>query len=295
MMKKTLYFRSKALISAIVAIAMLSACSSTKTTRSATETLSNTAVLEYRMPSTSGYSYNFDSSSEQNMEIQGQAIAMSTNSLFGFSTANRKTEGGSIKFDVVIDTAGMNAASMMETFNTDLNLKGKQFTMTVQPTGKVTSYGQAADISFTAGSAGENDLASLFSGVLPTFDKKEASPGDIWAISDTTEMKSRTSQITTITTGTATFIGFVTLNNRRCAQITNTISGTRSGKMNSQGMDLLMKFPFTGTETIWFDSAEGVLVKYESNAKGDGEIEVSGMGMTIPVSMTTSSVLTLIK
>lgn len=295
MMKTTLYFRPKLLISALVAISILSACSSTKTTKSGTAPLSNTAVLEYRMPSASGYSYNLIGSSEQFMEVQGQSIALSSNSLVGFTTANKKTEGGLIKFDVVIDTAGMDATSMMESFKTDLNLKGKQFTMSIQPTGKVVSYGQAADISFSAGSAGETDLASLFSGMLPSFDKKEVTPGDIWAISDTTELKSRTSQITTITTGTATFIGFVTLNNRRCAQISNTIKGTRSGKMNSQGMDLLMTFPFTGTETIWFDSAYGVVVKYESSAKGDGEIEVAGMGMTIPVSMTTTSVLELIK
>jgi len=247
------------------------------------------------MPSNSGYSYNYKSDSEQFMEIQGQSIAMSTKSLFGFRTVNKKMEGGLIKFDVVIDTAGMNANSMMESFNTDLNLKGKQFTMSIKPGGKVVSYGQASEITFAAGSTGDSDLASAFGGVLPSFSKKEVSPGEIWGISDTTETKSRTLQTTTITTGTSTFIGFVALNNRRCAQITNTIKGTRSMKMNSQGMDLVVNIPFTGTETIWFDSSEGVLVKYESNTKGDGQVEISSMGMTIPVSMIATSSLDLKK
>jgi hypothetical protein len=189
----------------------------------------------------------------------------------------------------------MNATSMMESFNTDLNLKGKQFTMSIKPDGKVVSYGQASDITYTAGSSGDSDLTSAFGGLLPSFSKKEANPGDIWAISDTTETKSRTLQTTTITTGTSTFIGFVTLSNRRCAQITNTIKGTRSMKMNSQGMDLVVNIPFTGTETVWFDSADGVLVKYESNTKGDGQVEISSMGMTIPVSMIATSVLDLKK
>jgi len=294
-MKKSVILRPYAMATAAIAIALvMSACSSTKTAKSP-EASANSSSLEYKMATTNGYSYSYESGTEQYMDIQGQAVSVSSTTVVGFHTANLKNENGLLMFDVVIDTAGIKATSMMENIDTDLKLKGKSFVMSVKPTGKVISYGEAANIEFSAGTGGESDLSSMFTGVLPVLTKKDAKPGDIWISIDTTETKSRTNQFTTISTGTYTFLNFVTLNGRNCAQISSMVEGTRKGTIVSQGMDLLMYFPFKGTETIWFDLIEGVVVKYDSSIKGNGEIEVSGMDMVIPVSMTASSTLELKK
>jgi hypothetical protein len=62
-------------------------------------------------------------------------------------------------------------------------------------------------------------------------------------------------------------------------------------KMNSQGMDMLMSLVFKGTEAVWFDATEGVAVKYESSVMGNGDVEVVGMGMSIPLSMNMKTIL----
>lgn len=247
------------------------------------------------MASPSGYSYDLTQSSEQFMDMQGQSVTVSSTSLVGFKTANLKSEKGIIGFDVVIDTAAMSAVSMMESYNTDLNLKGKKFRMSIKPNGKVDSYGDASTIEFSAGSSGSSDVAALFADILPTFAKKDAKPDEIWASTDTSNINSKTSQVVSITKSTNTFVGFVTMDGRKCAQINTIVEGTRNAKMNNQGMDLTMSIPFKGTETIWFDTTEGVLVKYESSVKGDGTIELTSMAMTIPISMTATTLLELKK
>lgn len=273
-------------------ILLVSSCSASKTGKT---DASASANLEYRLTAPSGYKFLHTSNTDQFMDIQGQSVAVSAKTLMGFSTLKATKEGDLVKFDVVIDTAGMSVASNMENSVQDLNLKGKTFVLTLDKQGKPVSYGDAGNIEFGAGTAGTSDLASMFGGLMPIFSRNESKPGDTWSSSDTLTIKSKTGETVTISKGENTFAEFVTVNGRRCAQINSTLTGTRNAKMNSQGMDLIMAFPFTGTESVWFDTDEGVVVKYESSVKGDGVVEIVGMGMTIPVSMTVKTLLELVK
>jgi hypothetical protein len=291
-MKSTKILRNSLPVALLLAVILiLSSCTASKTGKT---TSSDQAKLEYQLKAPTGYKYLHTSSSDQYMDVQGQSIAISAKTLMGFSTLNAKTDDNLVKFDVVIDTAGMTVASSMENLSQDLNLNGKSFVLTLDKSGKPVSYGDAANIEFTTASAGASDLASMFGGLMPIFSRNEAKPGDTWSSADTLTIKSKTGETTTITKGEHLFTEFVTLNGRRCAQINSTVTGNRNAKMNSQGMDLFMSFPFAGTEAIWFDTEEGVIVKYEASVKGDGEVEIAGMGMTIPVSMTTKTLLELV-
>jgi hypothetical protein len=276
----------------LAVVLLLSSCSASKKGKT---DLPATANLEYRLTAPSGYKYIHTTSTDQYMDVQGQAVAVSAKTLMGFSALNPKSEDNLIKFEVVIDTAGMSVASSMESTVQDLNLKGKSFVLTLDKKGKPVSYGEAANIEFSTASAGASDLASMFGGLMPIFSRSVVKPGDTWSSADTLEIKSKTGETITIGKGEHIFTGFVTVNGRRCALINSNISGNRNAKMNSQGMDLIMSFPFTGTESVWFDTEEGVVVKFESSVKGDGIVEIAGMGMTIPVSMTTSSLLEMVK
>ena len=279
--------------SAMLAVVLLfSACSATKSAKTGSSAAAN---LEYRMTSPSGYKYMHTSNTDQYMDVQGQAVAVSAKTLMGFRALNTKTDGNLVKIDVVIDTAGMSVASSMENSVQDLKLNGKSFELIIDQKGKPVSYGDAVNIEFGTASAGTSDLASMFAGLIPVLSRSEAAPGDTWSSSDTIAVKSKTGETITISKGNHILTEYVTINGRRCAQINSTVTGNRNAKMNSQGMDLIMSFPFTGTETVWFDTNEGVVVKYESSVKGDGIVEIAGMGMTIPVSMTTKSLLEIVK
>jgi hypothetical protein len=246
------------------------------------------------MTSPSGYKYIHTSNTDQYMDVQGQAVAVSAKTLMEFRALNAKADGKMIKIEIVIDTAGMSVASSMENSMQDLKLNGKSFELTIDQNGRPVSYGDAVNIEFGTASAGTSDLASLFGGLMPIFSRVEALPGDAWSSADTLAIKSKTGETITISKGNHILTEFVTLNGRRCALINSTVGGNRNAKMNSQGMDLIMSFPFTGTETVWFDTNEGVVVKYESSVKGDGVVEIAGMGMTIPVSMATRTLLEII-
>jgi hypothetical protein len=283
---------SKTLIfTMLIGVVVASACSGTKSASSAS---SGSASLEYRMSAPAGYSYQHTTITDQYMDIQGQSVEVSAKTIMEFKAQNINKIADGVNFDVIIDTAGMSVASMMENSVSDMNLKGKSFKMSIKPNGKPISYGEAANIEFGTASSGMSDLASMFAGIFPLLSKSQAKPGDVWTSTDTLTVKSKTNETVTIGTANYTLVGFETLNGRNCAHITSVMEGTRSSKMNSQGMDLIMSFPYKGTESIWFDATEGVIVKYDVEAKGDGIVEIVGMGMTIPVSMTTKSLLELI-
>ncbi|MDX9929378.1 MAG: hypothetical protein RBS37_05940 [Bacteroidales bacterium] len=284
------FARALAITSPLLIAAIICSCSSSGASRSAS---SKSPLLEYRMASSSGYGYVQKTSTDQYMDIQGQSVSVLTNSLIGFTAKNAIAESGSVSFDIVIDTAGMSVNSMMDDSNTDFRLKGKEFRMSVEPNGKIISLGTASTIRFGDGLTSAGDLAAMFQEMFPVFARKEISPGDVWTSTDTSSVKTQVSDMVTITRGNNTFTGYATIGGRNCMQINSVIEGTRSVKANTQGMDVYMLIPFKGTETIWFDGNEGVLVKYESSVQGEGNVEITGMGMSVPMSIIIKGSLEL--
>lgn len=287
------FYINPAIALVFIAAVFMTACSASKT---ATTAKSGAASLLYKMEAPAGYTYEQSSTTEQYMDVQGQSVAVSSKTLLGFKATNAGTgRDGNLDFDVVLDTGAVVVASMMEDMSTDLNLKGKSFRMVMKSNGENISLGEASNIEISAETAGVSDLGAMFTGMFPKFHRSDIQPGDTWPSVDTLVVKSSTVETTTIGRSNNTFTQFATINGRKCVQIDSEVAGTRVGKMNSQGMDMLMSFPYSGTETIFFDSEEGVVVKYESHVKGSGSVEIVGMGMTIPVDMDSKVTLELKK
>ncbi|MBE0676231.1 MAG: hypothetical protein IH591_16365 [Bacteroidales bacterium] len=287
-MKKLLYSSVILLSSAVVL--SVTGCSSAKSAKS---TSADSPELIYKMSSPDGYSYIHTTTSDQTMDVQGQTVGVSTKTVLGFNTKNSESSSEAVSFDVVLDTAHISVASMMDDVISTPDIKGKSFRMSIKPGGKVISSGDASKITLASEVQGSGDLSTTFGELFPTFSVREATPGQVWNSTDTVKMKTTMVDGVTIVKAVNTHAGYVTLNGRRCSYITSVVEGTRDMKMNSQGMDMLMTLTFKGTESVWFDGVEGIAVKYESSVLGNGDVEVVGMGMSIPLSMNMKTVLEL--
>jgi len=281
-------------MSALTLAVVAASCSTSKTAKSDPK---QPVVLEYRFADGSEYSYAQTGTSEQYMDVQGQSVAVSTGSYMGFTMKNLKAVQQQFEFDVVMDSLSLNVASpMMDNAGSmGSEVKGRSFRMSLSNNGKPLSMGDASKIQVGNPMSGGGDLGATFSEIFPKLPLKEVSPGQTWAMSDTTEVKSSAMESTTISKGDYTFTGYETVSGRKCVLITGTAEGSRYGKMNTQGMDMVMTIPFKGTEKIWFDPSAGIVVKYESVMSGTGQIEVVGMGMTLDLSMSAKANLELLK
>jgi hypothetical protein len=85
--------------------------------------------------------------------------------------------------------------------------------------------------------------------------------------------------------------GFENIDGTECAKISAILSGERVMDVNSQGMDIHIKGPFTGTATFFFSLKDGYFVKQIVNSKMNGEIEMtSPEAVTFPVVMDINAV-----
>lgn len=282
------------MITAAVIALIITGCSAPKTAKTKTP---ESVRLEYVFNGGKAHSYLQTAVTDQYMDVQGQSVSVSTNSYLKFGTGNFDSRPGLFEFDVVIDSLSVSVISpMMDNMGAmGSEANGKSFRMTINSGGKPMSLGNAASIQVGGSVTGGGDIGSTFHEMFPVLPLREVKAGESWTSADTISYKSGTMEMNTITKGNYTFTGFEVLNERTCAVVTGTIEGTRHAKMNTQGMDMLMSVPYKGTETIWFDPAEGIVVKYESSVSGSGQIEVIGMGMNLDVSTTIKGKLELIK
>ena len=75
-----------------------------------------------------------------------------------------------------------------------------------------------------------------------------------------------------------------------CAKISSQHSGMWTMAVQSQGMDIIIKGPFTGTSECLFAVKEGYFVKNTSSTKMAGELELSSQGMSMPIVIEMKSV-----
>jgi hypothetical protein len=97
--------------------------------------------------------------------------------------------------------------------------------------------------------------------------------------------------MTTIDNSINKLEGFETVNGIECAKISSQHSGKISMKIQSQGNDLSIKGPFTGTSEFLFAVKEGYFIKMTSSTKVNGIQEMtSPQAMTFPIVMDVKSV-----
>jgi hypothetical protein len=246
-------------------------------------------TLAYNYPVNKSLSYVQISKVIQNMEVNGQAMQTNVNTVLGITVKALGPGTTDSRVEVRIDSMSQNIDSPAGVTGGSFDaLKGKTFNILVSVSGKITDASEAEKITFDAGTGVQSNVTQIIENFFPVLPAGQIAPGYKWSGTDSINSKTATVTTTGIVTSDNTFEGYEAYKGVNCAKITSVINGTRIMKTQSQGMDIKITGPFSGTTTVFFAPAEGYFLKQEVTSKMNGTIEVSAAeGMTFPLIMDT--------
>ena len=246
--------------------------------------------LEYKYPSGKSFKYVSDSKIVQNMDVNGQSMLVNINIYTGCEVKATGKQDANLKLEITIDSMAQNVESPQGMAGGPIvDVKGKVFNMVISPAGKTVDLTEASKIVYAIEGSGEENLASTFFNYFPSLPAGEVKPGDTWISHDTINSKSPGNTLWMPVESHYKFDGIETINGIDCAKISAELSGSRKMTTQSQGMDIHVAGPYTGTQELIFASKEGYLIKETVKTKMTGNIEIPDQGMSFPVVMDITS------
>jgi hypothetical protein len=248
-------------------------------------------TMTYNYPLNNSVKYRMTTKVVQNMDVNGQPMETNVNSYTGLTLKSLGPSGSNYKIAVTIDTMGQTVDSPNGFSGGPVTgIAGKAFNIIISPDGKVTDNSEAKDLTYAAVSGGTSDAGQITDNFFPVLPAGPVKPGYTWTSSDSSN--SRTSAMTNLgfVKAESTFEGFELYNGINCAKITSALTGTRIMKTQSQGMDIKVTGPYTGTITVYFAPSTGYFIKQIVNTKLTGTIEIATPDvMSFPLIMETTS------
>ena len=248
--------------------------------------------IAYNYPVDKAIKYFGTNVMAQIMDIQGQSMQVDVNSAFGCFVKSAGKQDNNLKIEIKIDTLGQTTNSPMGgSGGTIQDIKGKTFNIMISPEGKMVDISGAEAFVYTLEGSGESNMSQTFSDFFPVLPSKAVATGDTWNSTDSLTTKSAAMTMTTIDNTINKLEGFETVNGIECAKISSQHSGKISMKIQSQGNDLSIKGPYTGTSEFLFAVKEGYFIKMTSATKVNGNLEMtSPQAMTFPIVLDMKSV-----
>ncbi len=286
-MKYLSLFRNHVLVSVIFALIFSSVAFS-----------QNSAVkLVYNFPSDNAVKFRSVSKIIQTMDVMGQVMEVNVAAVVGCSIKSIGMLNKNLNLEVKIDTMYQSVDSPQGSAGGAINdVKGKVFAMTITPEGKEVDLTEAGKITYNIEGSGQSDLSQSFTEFFPDMPSVPVSPGYTWSKTDTVNTKSTTNSMIMTIKSENKFEGFEELNGVKCAKITSVLEGDRVIITQSQGMDLTVKGPFTGTSVLLFSPDKGYFLKQTVSMKQTGTIDITTPeSMSFPIVMDITSVNEVIK
>jgi hypothetical protein len=246
-------------------------------------------TLVYNYPVNKPLSYVQTTKVVQSMDINGQSMQTNVNSVFGATITGLGSSDPDAKIEVRIDSMSQSIDSPAGVTGGSVDaIKGKTFNIKVSVTGKITDSNEAANVKFDVNGT-QADALSAIDNFFPVLPAGQLTPGYKWTSSDSINQKTPAVTTLGIVTTEGTFEGFETYRGFNCAKLTSVLSGTRVMKTQSQGMDIKISGPYTGTITVYFAPAEGYFIKQEVTSKMNGTIDITTPdAMSFPIVMETT-------
>ncbi len=240
-------------------------------------------ILSYRMPEGKAYTYKVTADVTQAMEINQQKLEVTLKSYQEYTFTNVSPDPDPLSLKVTIDTMSLNIKSPVNEITPDMqNVIGKSLEMKLSARGEESDYIGVKEITYAIGPETRN-LGTEFQGLFPNLSDGPIQPGASWSFQDTIMEESGSNWLGIYASNIATLEGYETIGNRECARIIISITGTISGKGNTQGVITETAGEFTGTDKVYFDYKEGVLVKIASEGVAKSQTKTSGVReMIIP-------------
>jgi hypothetical protein len=256
------------------------------------QTSSGPVKLVYNFPADKAIRYLSTSTMAQIMDIQGQSMQVDVNSAFGCFVKSAGNQDNDLKIEITVDTLGQTTNSPMGGSGGAItDIKGKTCTLIISPEGKVIDISGAAGLVYSIEGSGESNLSQTFSDFFPVLPQKAVAAGDTWNSTDSLTTKTPSMTMKTIDNTINKVEGFETVDGIECAKISTQHSGTITMNVQSQGNDIFIKGPFTGTSGFLFAIKEGYFIKMTSATKVNGNLDMtSPQQMSFPIVLDMKSV-----
>ncbi len=253
---------------------------------------SGAVKLSYNYPADAYVRYLSTSKILQDMDINGQIMSVNVDAVLGCSVKSRGLSENNLVLEIKIDTISQTVDSPGGMLGGPVKeVTGKVFSIKMLPSGKETDLSGADQITFTNYEGVTSTLKESFTDFFPDFPDEAITPGYTWSGTDTITSKTSVADLSMIVKADNKFEGYEQVNGNRCAKITFTLSGTRDLKTQTQGMEVKMKGPFTGTGELYFAMEKGYFLKQTVKMVMTGQVEITTPDvMSFPVTMTQNSV-----
>lgn len=246
--------------------------------------------ISYNFPAGKVVKYKLTSTMAQTMDMQGQTMQTDVSSAFGCAVKSAGSRNGDLILEITVDTIGQITSSPMGGSGGPVQgIKGKSCNIVIAPDGKVVDISGAEAFVYNLEGSGESNLGQTLSDFFPRVPGKAVNAGDTWTYQDSVTSNSASMKITTIDNAGNKVEGFEKFDGMDCAKIVSTHSGTISMAIQSQGMDVYIKGPYTGTSECFFAVKEGYFVKMTSATLIKGNLELPSMGMNMPITVDMKS------
>ena len=276
----------RSLLSLIAVFTLISVTSFSQNNPSA----SQPDKLVYNYPANTPVKYKSTTKVVQDMDINGQSIQTNVVSYIGVTLKSVGPSGSNFKITVTVDTMAQTVDSPAGfTGGAIPDIAGKSYNVIVSPAGKVIDNSEAKNVTYAIVSGGTGNALQITDNFFPVLPADKISPGYTWTSEDS--INSSTSSMVTLGTvkSVSTFEGFELYSGVNCAKITTVLSGIRITKTQSQGMDIKVTGPYTGSMTVYFAPSTGYFLKQDVNTKLTGTIDITTPdAMSFPLVMETN-------
>lgn len=283
------------IVLAITAVALLAGCAVKKEIWGDPKSGLN---LTYRMEENQILKYRISSEEIQELEMMGQKMETKSISSLQFSLQSRGLQEKNLLLGITVDTMEINArGGMAGDISPDLGaLKGKSFRMTLSPLGKEGGFSGTEALEYQLGpSGGKRNIDSSFKNIFPDLGDKPVKIGDSWTITADNTEKVGNMEIHSVTESVNTLQGLETVKGWECVKIEAKTTGTLDGSGEQMGNKFTFKGSIKGTSTWYFAYKKGIFVSMKDDTDTDGTVEVTAMGMTIPMKTKSKSESNLVE
>jgi len=247
--------------------------------------------LVYNYPADKAVSYLARTTMTQIMDIQGQTMQTDVVSAFGCSVKATGKQDNNLKLVIAVDTLGQTTNSPMGNSGGAMaGIMGKTCNIIISPEGKAIDISEAAGLVYSIEGSGESNLSQSMSDFFPILPSKSVTTGEVWNLTDSISTTSSTITMKVIDNTINKLEGFENTGGIDCAKISSQHSGMWTMALQSQGMDIFIKGPFTGTSECLFAVKEGYFIRNTGSTKMTGELEITSQGMSMPIVIEMKSV-----
>jgi hypothetical protein len=282
------------IVTAIIVVALLAGCAVKKEIWGDPKSGLN---LTYRMEENQILKYQVSAEEIQELDMMGQKMETKSNSGIQFSLQSKGLKEGNLLLGITVDTMNINVSGgMAGNITPDLGtVIGKSFQMTLSPLGAEGGFSGTEELQYQLGPSGKRNIDSSFKDIFPDLADKSVKIGDTWTKTGDVTEKAGNIDVHVITESVNTLQGLETVNGLECVKIEAKTTGTIDGSGEQMGNKFTFKGTVKGSSTWYFAYKKGIFVSRKSNSDTEGTVEVTAMGMTIPMKSKSKSEFNLIE